>query len=102
MIAPLPLDTPGPEYITAAAILMDGVVISAPPPARHHDLILGTATVDDRRETIARPRLIRGLQGFLTDRGRFIERNEARQIAVASGQCANPRHPELLFSEDLW
>lgn len=39
-------------------------------------------------------------QGFITSKGRFVERPEAAQIAVASGQI--PGTPSILFSEDFW
>lgn len=40
-------------------------------------------------------------QGFVTDTGRLVSREEARAIAVANGQCPDPPHRTLLFSEDL-
>lgn len=74
------------------------MTVSAPPPARHHTLLhplveLGIRKVhpDD--------------QGFLTSTGRFVGREEALKIALASGQpmIDHPaRHQRLLFSEDLW
>lgn len=39
-------------------------------------------------------------QGFLTNTDRFVDRKEAVQIALASGQIQEPKH--YLFSEDLW
>lgn len=44
-------------------------------------------------------------QGFLTSTGRFVDRDEGAQIAVAAGQTgANGRSVETnhLFSEDLY
>lgn len=78
------------ETIVAAAIEQGGIVFSLPRPARHHDIILTL------------PSRIRGRQGFVTDAGRFVDRWEARGIAVASGQVVMPMHATLLFSEDLW
>lgn len=39
-------------------------------------------------------------QGFMTSEGRFVERPEAAQIALAAGQISAAT--TILFSEDLW
>lgn len=84
------LFTPGMEQTIGFA--------SAPPPARHHNIIhalkgmTGKHTQPDD-------------QGFLTSTGRYVERAEALQIALASGQkmIDHPsRHAIKLYSEDLW
>lgn len=42
-------------------------------------------------------------QGFLTNKNRFVNREEAYQIALQSGQISDIRpHQQILFSEDLW
>lgn len=42
-------------------------------------------------------------QGFLTNRNRFVDRVEGRQIALAAGQITEDTyHAEDLFSEDLY
>ena len=42
-------------------------------------------------------------QGFLTSRGRFVDRTEAARIAIAAGQIKELQyHDEHLFSEDLY
>lgn len=69
------------------------VTISASPPARHHNLfwLVDGLTPDE--------------SGFMTSTGRFVGREEALKIAVASSQpmIDHPaRHARLLFSEDLW
>lgn len=69
------------------------VIVSAPPPARHHNLFALTGMV--------RP----DESGFLTSTGRFVGRYEALQIALTARQplIDHPsRHNRLLFSEDLW
>lgn len=75
----------------------DKLIISAPPPARHHTLLhpthdkFGSVPFED--------------QGFITSTGRYVEREEALRIAKASGQpmIDHPsRHDRWLFSEDLW
>lgn len=70
------------------------VIVSAPPPARHHNLFVawGRLGAPDK-------------SGFLTSTGRFVDRVEGLQIAKASGQpmIGHPsRHDTQLFSEDLW
>lgn len=67
------------------------VIVSAPPPARHHNLFALAGHCDE--------------SGFLTSTGRFVDREEAMRIAVAAGQplIDHPsRHATRLFSEDLW
>ena|ERR1700740_554402 len=75
----------------------DSLIITSPSPARHHTLLhpmfskIGQPKFED--------------QGFLTSTGRYVEREEALQIALTSGQpmIDHPsRHPKWLFSEDLW
>lgn len=39
-------------------------------------------------------------QGFLTNKGRFVNRKEAAEIASFQGQVDTPT--TILFSEDLW
>ena len=76
----------------------DKLVITAPPPARHHHLL---APMHDYG---ARPVEFDD-QGFITSTGRYVERVEALQIVLSSGQSMidHPsRHNTWLFSEDLW
>jgi hypothetical protein len=97
------------ETIVAAAIQVptpqklidqgypEKLIVTAPPPARHHTLLHPMATHGLRVHPLD--------QGFLTNSGRYVERHEALQIALASGQpmIDHPsRHQRLLFSEDLW
>lgn len=89
------------EAIVAAAHLyrLDGsedpravpTIVSAPPPARHHNLFALAGKPDE--------------SGFLTSSGRFVGREEALRIASRAGQALidHPgRHARQLFSEDLW
>ena len=87
--------------IVAAAIqlLRGGLVVSVPPPGRHHTII--HALVE-----CGAPAPIGGCQGFLTDSGAFVDRYQAMGIAVAANQLI-PRTGQYgpdgpLFSEDLW
>jgi hypothetical protein len=43
-----------------------------------------------------------GVQGFVTMKGRFVDRKEAAMIAVYAGQVAGRTLPFELFSEDLY
>ena len=44
------------------------------------------------------------IQGFITNYGRFVDRYEAKQIAVAANQLIVPAEETYaeLFSEDVW
>ncbi len=91
-------DTENKETIVAAAIQVDGVTISLPQPARHGQVLHATeGFLSDEQCAWA-------VQGFLTSRGRFVTRVEAKQIAHRAGQPIvrdNP-HPRDAFSEDFW
>jgi hypothetical protein len=69
------------------------VIVSAPPPARHHNLFIAYKRLGAPDES-----------GFLTSAGRFVGREEAWRIATSAGQPLIPRAGQggLLFSEDLW
>lgn len=41
-------------------------------------------------------------QGFVTNLGKFVSREEAFQIAKTAKQIVDPREHSYLFSEDLW
>lgn len=40
-------------------------------------------------------------QGFLTDKNRFLNRKEARDLVIQTGQCI-PEFEDYLYSEDLY
>lgn len=70
------------------------VMVSAPPPARHHNLFIAWDRLGSPDES-----------GFLTSTGRFVGREDALRIALAAGQpmIDHPsRSLDRLFSEDLW
>jgi len=73
----------------------DGIIFSIDRPARHHDVI-------HKMVKMGRPKPITGDQGFILSDGRFVEREEAAQIALAAGQCQTLTAPPRLYSEDLW
>lgn len=62
---------------------------------RHHHCI---ATII--QATGVKP--VTGQQGFVTTSGRFVSREEARDIAIAAGQVTTTLHRTQLFSEDLY
>jgi hypothetical protein len=68
---------------------------------RHHNCIHAYA---DLLPPDARGRVGQDDQGFLTSRGRFVDRAEGWSIAEAAGQIIERPHqrPGMLFSEDLY
>lgn len=86
--------------IIAAAVQINGVTLSLPPPARHYNIVNTlTETIGDPAEPrYARPES----QGFLTSDARFVGRVEALAIARDAGQLLKPTPHRELFSEDLW
>lgn len=89
------------ETIEKAACLYKGVVYSLPRPARHHTVM------HHIWDTVSKDAFIGpAAQGFVTSRGRFVNRRHALRIVMAAGQ-PQIDHPALnvggrLFSEDLW
>lgn len=78
--------------IEAAAIIHDGKVWTG----RRHHLIM-RAIVEKLGPEVAP---INGEQGFVTDTGKFVDREEAARIAFEAGQM--DRHVRRLFSEDIF
>lgn len=84
------------ERIVAAAIVQNGIVVALPQPARHGDIIEAIAR-------FSRVEHVDGQQGFVTDKGRFVDRFEARDIARHAGQLLKRASKgPVLFSEDVW
>lgn len=87
------------EKIAGAAVLMDGgLIVSLPPPARHHHCMHWAAKIGQKHP------IGPDEQGFITNRGRYVGRIPALRIARAAGQIVTepvtPHHG--LFSEDVW
>lgn len=84
--------------ITHVAIRFQGRVFSLPAPKRHHHIIrlivdgLGVPCVDSHSDD----------QGFLTDAGEYLTRDQAEAHARAVGQLDKPIIGGVLTSEDLW
>jgi len=86
------------ELIDKAAILIDGVIYSTERPGRHYTIIKQLIEEKNFKSPI------KGIQGFVTNNGRFLNRKEALELAVKNNQvelknCINKFN---LFSEDLW
>ena len=94
-----------PEHIICAAIYVDDGKEHAHQPKniytgyvvcgrRHHNCYATIYLIDDKEHV--KPHI----QGFLTSKDRFVNRQEAAEIAVASKQVWNIN--KALFSEDLY
>lgn len=79
--------------ITAAACVIDGQIMSLPPPARHHTILHKYPLTDGHDH---------GEQGFIDDQEGFVNRRRAAQIALEQGQIEKLISPPKLYSEDLW
>lgn len=88
---------PRKEKIIQAAIKKDGVVYTLPQPARHNQVLRLCEELLTKGLVRAR-----GDQGFLTNKGRFVDRIEAAAIALAAKQIEKLGWPPNLYSEDLW
>jgi hypothetical protein len=89
------------ETVETAAVSVKGVVYTLPRPARHCDVMRHIW------ETVSKDIFVGpDAQGFVTSRGRFVNRRKALRVVKAAGQ-PQIDHPALnvgnqLFSEDLW
>jgi hypothetical protein len=83
--------------ITHVAIIHEGVLYSLPKPKRHHHVIRVIA------DAIGGP-VTHEEQGFLDDKGRFLDRKQALAHALENNQVKNPNDIRAgqLFSEDVW
>lgn len=96
---------------TAALETLTGKVITLPRPARHGDVILFM-----RKEGYTRSDVAHATQGFVTSKGRFVDRIEGADLVIKSGtpilfrgstgEVTGTRGrlnwPPNLYSEDLW
>lgn len=84
-----------PEICICAAVrLMDGLVVRG---HRHHDCL--RAAGEMKRIPLG------AAQGFITSRGRFVDRREAMQLQLAAGIVSADEggyRGDGLFSEDLY
>lgn len=84
---------PGDVYQVACKI--DGKVIWAPRPCRHH-VILVIA------HQLGFPTILGEDQGFILKDGTWVDRKTAADIAIKSGQVKKLIAPPNLYSEDLF
>lgn len=82
------------KIICAAVKTSDDMVAIQLGIGRHNNIIHHLA-----RSGFKTP--VSGEQGFITSSGRFVDRIEAREIAIKAGQCKDTEYPQL-YSEDLW
>jgi len=80
------------KIVSCAILGLDGIINSRPAPARHHHILNLHGGLAD------------GLQGFLTNEGRFVNRKGAWKIAEEAGQIVKRcgGDGDRLFSENLW
>lgn len=88
------------ESIAKAAMALEcGRIFAVDRPGRHHHIIntvgeLALATATQIGDAI---------QGFVTTKGRFVDRREGLRLAERSKQLIRKTQPaDQLFSEDLW
>ncbi len=86
-----------PLKVKAAAIRHHtGEVYWVPPPGRHHHVIRMMVDAGCKKP-------ITGKQGFVLSDGRFVDRVEAKKVAVIAGQLlGRAGKSRELFSEDVW
>lgn len=82
------------ELIVAAAVRWGKLIVMVERPGRHGDCLNAIGHLGSGKD-----------QGFVTNKGRFVGRQEAAKMVLESGQ-ASPRvfegYPLTMFSEDLW
>mgnify|MGYP001300164794 CR=1 FL=1 len=94
--------------ITHVAIKRNGKIYSLPAPNRHHD-VLYSMSEDERN--VSDEEEDQDIQGFLDDKGNFLNRREAYEMVVNTPQFIRQEKnkdretyyngPDL-YSEDLW
>lgn len=85
------------ERITHVAIMYKGVMYTKEKPHRHHHIIKDMVDVHKLPKGLAG-----NVQGFMTSRGRFVDRTEAAVIARNANQLIRPIEGGKLFSEEVW
>lgn len=84
------------ERLTGAALIRDGVIESR--GFKEHWRI--RAALGDREPSVKNPS---DSEGFLTSKGRFVDRYEAIDVAVGCGQLSDrwKNRPRALLSSDV-
>lgn len=86
----------GKEHLVSCAIIRDGETYSF--GERSHGAIRLRLGDEDAYENYRRPN---DIDGFMTSTGRFLNRQDAREIAEAAGQWY-PTSREMLSSDINW
>lgn len=86
--------------IIGVAIKHNDLVACLPKPNRHHHVI--TYMVDTLGIDPPVGHQGKDGQGFYLSNGEYLNRYDARTLAIETGQCETPDHARELFSEDLW
>jgi hypothetical protein len=86
--------SPDAERLKCAAIMRDGKVHDG----LHSHYELRRAMGDPSPQTSN----LNDIEGFLTTTGRFVNRNEAQDVALAAGQIRSPQGRPLLSSDIDW
>lgn len=76
--------------IVNSAVLHNGIIYTG---KRHHNIFQSTYPLGCIKN---------GIQGFVTDTGKFVDRIEAAKIAIECGQIEKTKWGNELYSEDLW
>jgi len=82
------------EYVMAAALIYDGQLYAA----KHH----ATCYHELRDRGIKFIGTLDEGTGFLTNTGRYIDREEAEKLAIKRGQLVRTDEIGIVYSEDLW
>ena len=85
--------------IVSAALEISGMILSLERPARHHDILHLAYDLDFNVPGLS------PCQGFLDDKGRFMNREQAYDHVIEIGQwLREPLNDSLkkLFSENVW
>lgn len=81
----------GKEHIHEPSNIQTGFVVCG---RRHHNCFYTASLMGEKVKQFKK------VQGFLTNTNRFVNREEAGEIAFKSGQIKE--ETDCLFSEDLW
>ena len=87
------------EHIVSVGIMFDSKLYSCPAPDRHHHVLrlIYAEHGSNRNCNIS-------VQGFVNNKGEFLDRKDALVVALRANQVIDPNsvRANQLFSEDLW
>lgn len=85
----------GKKYVHIPRNIDTGFVVCG---RRHHDCYYSIFVVNDNRKLLG----YKETQGFLTANNMFLNREEAYELALQTGQLKTTHKTGTLFSEDLY